>query len=435
MAKFLITIFTAILVIIGVTSLVLPLVFLFAHVGFVDLIWYFLSFVIGLSMIVLPATLPVALITKPIATKTGSLNGVLAVLSFGFGVVITLSFYGVLISWIGKMGLSFLHLRTEDVLGWVYFFSGIFVYFFSLSEIGLLRSSSRSYIGNISNNKKKSKYPLVELFFLGIFLGNIGVGGMHSGIPLLFLDASASGSVLYGWSLFFVHALGRISPLLLLVILSVRGVPVLEWLIARKEDIRRTSGWVMLVIAVFLTTFGFFGSDWFLGNFGYGSALIIPQSYVLLGNACLVFLLLFPIWFSYVKERRRTLINPELQTEKLQIQIDDLNDERLGVLAAEGMFDDVNSRQSDIGHEVEGLEKQKHIIKSVIHNGRANGSCEVTEQGKRERALRNQRNRSILFSGILITAFLIVPYELGGALRADAHTKTDLENSFNTIHE
>lgn len=436
MGKFLITIFTSILVIIGVVSLLLPPVFLFAHIGFVELLWYFLSFVIGLSMIVLPAMLPVALLAEPIATKKGFLSGVVAVLAFGFGVMITLSFYGILISWIGKMGLSFLHLRTEDVLGWVYFFSGIFVYIFSLSEIGLLRSSSRSYVGK-ANNNKESRHPQLELFFLGIFLGNIGIGGLHSGIPLLFLDASASGSVLYGWSLFFVHALGRIFPLLILVILSMRGVPALEWLMVRKEDIRRTSGWVMLIIAVFLTTFGFFGSDWFLGNLGYGKASIIPLSYVLLGNACLALLLLFPIWFSYAKERRRILITPELQAEKLQIRIDDLNEEHSGTVAVEGIFGDIaEKRQFNIDHEIKGLEKEKHIVTSVMHNGRENGSCDITEQRKRERLLRNQRNRGIMFSGALITLLLIIPYELSNTLRVEeGGNGVGRENSSGIFHE
>lgn len=436
MAKFLITILASVLVIIGIVFLLLPLPFLFTHIGFVGFAWYFLSFVIGLSMIVLPATLPVALIAVPIATKKGFLSGMIAVLSFGFGVMITLSFYGILISWVGKIGLSFLHLRTEDVLSWVYFFSGIFVYIFSLSEIGLLHSSSRSYIGKASNNKE-IRHPQLALFFLGIFLGNIGIGGLHSGIPLLFLDASASGSVFYGWSLFFIHALGRIFPLLILVILSMRGIPALEWLMTRKEDIRRLSGWVMLVVAVFLTTFGFFGSDWFLGNLGYGNMSIVPLSYVLFGNTLFVLLLLFPIWFSYAKERRRTLIDPELQTEKLQIRINDLHEEHSGTVAVEGIFGDVaEQRQFNIDHEVEGLKKEKHIVMSVMHNGKENGSCVVTEQRKREHALRNQRNRGILFSSILIIMLLIIPYEFGSVFRIEASTSAGLENSFtDAFHE
>lgn len=435
MAKSITTLFTSLLVLLGGISILLPLLFASEHFGYVDMIWYALSFFIGLSMIILPSALPVALLTVPLALEKGFLRGVGAVLSFGLGVVVTLSIYGVLISWAGKAGLSFLHLRTEDVLYWVYFFSGIFVYIVALSEIGLLRTKMSSYMGRTSKKNGRSN-PELELFFLGIFLGNIGVGGMHSGVPLLFLDASASGNVFYGWSLFFVNAIGRILPLLLLVVLSVRGVPALSWLILRKEEIRRMSGWVMLFIAVFLTTLGFFGSNWLLGNLEYNNTEVTPLSYVLLGNAFLSLLLLFPLWFSYFKARKDVLSDSTVRMEKIQDKIDDLHDEHSSIAVVSGLPDHVAVKHlGHIEHEVLGLEKEKRVIKSMVRHGVENVSHDSITQFSAKRELRAERNRGLLLSLFLICALLLIPYEfLGGANKAHRNA-IDFSSLYDTAHE
>ncbi|OGZ17608.1 MAG: hypothetical protein A2494_03035 [Candidatus Lloydbacteria bacterium RIFOXYC12_FULL_46_25] len=411
MAKFITATLTLFLVLMGGISIFLPIVLAPWGLGSVDLVWYFLSFLIGLSMIILPSALPVALLAVPIATKDGMLRGVSAVLSFGLGVMITLSFYGVLISLIGKAGLSFLGLHTEDVLYWMYFFSGIFVYILALSEVGILRSSFRSHVGAVRENGDH-KHPQLELFFLGIFLGNIGVGGMHSGIPLLFLDAGASGNILHGWLLFFVNAIGRIFPLLLLVVLSVRGVPALEWLMIRKEVIRRLSGWVMLAISVFLMTLGFFGYDWLVGNLRHEFSSVIPMSYVLLGNTFLVVLLLIPIWVSYLKERARVLGGANSGAKELQSRLDDLHEERAGIDAVLGVSPGfLEKAERHISHKIEGLEKEKHIAsRTKFHTEEsANGLPDE----KARVMLRQKRNRGIILSGVLVLSLLFLPYELG----------------------
>ncbi|MCH8748909.1 hypothetical protein IH781_04155, partial [Patescibacteria group bacterium] len=57
--------------------------------------WYLFSFVSGLSMIVLPCTLPLAFVIVPLSMGRGYLKGFSVALAFGLGVAITLIFYGI----------------------------------------------------------------------------------------------------------------------------------------------------------------------------------------------------------------------------------------------------------------------------------------------------------------------------------------------------
>lgn len=410
MAKFITATLVAFLLLMGGVSIFLPFILEPMSVGPIDIAWYFLSFFIGLSMIILPSALPAALVVVPIATKDGMLRGVSAVLSFGLGIMVTLSFYGVLISLVGRIGLSFLHLRTEDILYWMYFFSGIFVYILALSEIGVLRSVFRPYAGVVREDVLRVR-PLLELFFLGIFLGNIGVGGIHSGVPLLLLDASAHGNVFHGWSLFFVNAIGRIFPLLFLVVLSVRGIPALEWLVSRREVIRRSSGWFMLVIAVFFTTLGFFGYDWLWGNLS--ETTIVPLPYVLLGNTFLLLLLLLPLWLSYLGEHRRASLDLRRRTKNIMSRINTLNEERSGVHSVLGMTPHVAKKYlHHIDHEALRLEKERRIVSSMMYRMAAHRPHDVQAEEGKTNSSNKKRNLMILLSCLLVVLLLLIPCEV-----------------------
>lgn len=409
MKKNIITILGSLLVLMGGVSIFLPLLLAPASVGPVDVAWYLLSFIIGLSMVVLPTTLPAALLVVPLAARKGILHATGAIALFGAGILLTLSFYGVLISLMGKEGMSILGLHIEDVLYWSYFFSGIFVYILALGEIGLLRlpyaSPSLKEVKTIDVD-----HPRLELFFLGIFLGNIGISGVHSGIPLLLLDASTSGNIFYGWSLFFMNALGRMFPLLVLVILSVRGVPALEWVIARKKEIRHISGWAMLSVAVFLIVLGFFGSDWLSGNLRYGdNTQFVPISYVLLGNACLALLLLFPLWYSYFTERRRALFGDARGSvaHLEHFAEDHFSARSIAALAPET----AEKHLAHVTRDVEGVKKQQHILENIVRHDVSNTVRSSLKTGDRARSLRLERDIRIIFSSLLLLLLLLIPYE------------------------
>ena len=181
--------------------------------------------------------------------------------------------------------------------------------------------------------QKQSDY--LKALLLGLFLGNIGVGCPHPATPVILTRIAASGDVFYGWMLFFVHAIGRILPLILLALLAILGVNALQWLLSRKDKIERATGWGMVFVAGFILVLGLFTHDWWVAS-GQHTLLeeltqeerflgVIVQRFDLtepphahdlptgtglfgfplwLGNWVLVGLWLFPIWWYYFKKRR-----------------------------------------------------------------------------------------------------------------------------------
>lgn len=299
----------------------------------VGLGWYLFSFASGLTMIVLPCTLPLAFVIVPLSMGKGAGKGFGIALSFGLGVALTLSLYGVLAAAVGQVALETIGAPLETVKNWLYFVAGIFAYLFALSEIGLLNFRMPTYTGAAPGFiQKKGDY--LKALLLGLFLGNIGVGCPHPATPVILTRIAASGDIFYGWLLFFIHAVGRILPLLLLAVLGILGVNALTWLIQRKDKIERATGWGMVYVAAFILVLGFFTHDWwvnsgqhtlleeitgeekFLGTIAQKLGVEAPHTHepeegpalfgfpLWLGNWVLVFLWVLPLWWQYLKKLR-----------------------------------------------------------------------------------------------------------------------------------
>lgn len=227
--------------------------------------WFLFAFATGLSMIVLPCTLPLAFVIVPMSMGKGFGKGIVTALSFGAGVALTLSFYGVVAAALGGFAISELNAPLETVKNYVYAIAGIFVYIFALSEIGLLKFKMPSYTGSAPAFIQKQG-SFIKPFLLGMFLGNIGVGCPHPATPLLLIEIASSGDILYGWLLFLIHAIGRVIPLLILAGLAIIGVNGLNWLVTKKDKIERGTGWAMIFVAGFIFTLGFFTHDWWVNS-------------------------------------------------------------------------------------------------------------------------------------------------------------------------
>ena len=327
--------------------------FLFAPADRTGFGWYLFSFATGLTMIVLPCTLPLAFVIVPLSMGKGVKKGLGIAFSFGLGIAITLSLYGVLAAIVGKTAIGGLNAPLETVKNWVYFIAGIFAYLFALGEVGLIKFHMPTYTGAAPAFIQKQQ-DFLKALLLGLFLGNIGVGCPHPATPLLLVEIASSGNIFYGWTLFLVHALGRVLPLLLLAILGIAGVNGLSWLVARKDKIERATGWAMVFVAGFILVLGLFTHDWWVnsgihtqlesftqeerllnilgaklgtGNahhhgFADGSGLFaLPLA---LGSFVLVLLWLIPMWWWWIREREHVVhfdsnTTPELHTmeEKL----------------------------------------------------------------------------------------------------------------------
>ena len=303
--------------------------------------WYLFSFAAGLSMIVLPCTLPLAFVIVPLSMGKGVVKGLGMAFFFGLGVVLMLSAYGVIAAIVGGVAIDSLGAPLEVVKNWVYFIAGIFALLFALSELGFLNFKMPTYTGAAPAFIQK-RQDFLKAFFLGMFLGNIGIGCPHPATPLIFIEIATSGDIFYGWSLFFIHALGRVLPLLFLAFLGILGVNGLSWLVARKEKVERATGWAMVFVAGFILTLGLFSHDWWVNsgmhtqfekltqeesflniiNKNLGTTAVHEHGMATgtglfglplwLGNWVLVFLWLAPLWWWWSRERKRIRdISPE----------------------------------------------------------------------------------------------------------------------------
>lgn len=227
--------------------------------------WYLFSFAAGLSMIILPCTLPLAFVIVPLSMGKGIAKGFLIALAFGVGVAITLSMYGLITAAIGKTAIEKAGADLETVKNWMYFIAGLFAYLFALGELKLIRFRMPSYSGAFPGFIQKQK-DVWKALLLGLFLGNIGVGCPHPATPVILTRIAVSGDIFYGWLLFFVHAIGRILPLIFLAILGILGVNALAGLVKHKEKIERATGWAMVFVASFILILGLFSHDWWVSS-------------------------------------------------------------------------------------------------------------------------------------------------------------------------
>ena len=152
-----------------------------AHIG---LGWYALSYAAGLTMIVLPCTLPLAFVVVPLSMGKGPVKGLSIALAFGVGVVATLSMYGVVTAYLGNAAISGLGASIETVKNYMYLFAGLFAYVFALGELGLVKFRMPTYSGAYPMFIQRQK-DVIKALMLGLFLGNIGIGCPHPATPFI----------------------------------------------------------------------------------------------------------------------------------------------------------------------------------------------------------------------------------------------------------
>src|SRR3989344_200389 len=136
--------------------------------------WYLFSYAMGLTMIVLPCTFPLAFVIVPLSLGKGPMKGLGMALSFGIGVVITLSMYGVLAAIIGKTFIGALGIQGEVLKNWLYFIAGGIAYLFALGELGLIKFRMPTYSG-AAPKIIQEKGDYLKALLLGLFLGNCAV--------------------------------------------------------------------------------------------------------------------------------------------------------------------------------------------------------------------------------------------------------------------
>ena len=214
-----------------------------------------LAYTSGLSMIVLPCTLPAVFVIVPLSLGRSYRRGFTMALLFGLGLTLTIGAYGVAVAYLGKI----LYLDQVTLLMWLT--AAVAAYLFGLSELGLIPWRAPSYAGPLpAAIQQQGDY--LKAFGMGLLLGNAGIGCPNPAFYVLLTYIAGSGSLVTGATYGLIHGIGRATPLLALSILAILGVNATGWLLSKRERIEKLVGW---------------------GLIGLGS-LMIPKGY-LLGHA------------------------------------------------------------------------------------------------------------------------------------------------------
>lgn len=284
-----------------------------------------LAYAAGLSMIFLPCTLPLAFIIVPLTMGHKPKKGLIMALLFGLGISITLAIYGVLTAGIGSF------LGVDKATRIMFTLGGTAALLFGLSELKLLKFTVPGFSGATPTWIQKKK-DYAKIFFMGLFLGNAGVGCPNPAFYILFTYIATTGSLLTGGWLAFIHGIGRATPLIFLAILGLLGVNSLKWISNKKSAVDKMMGWGLMVVGSFILTYGIMGMRWWedgpihiaWNNFVFniapnlaeleGHDLLVPRGFVdapiWVGWAFFLGLVAIGIvWYKMRKKNNQEIIN------------------------------------------------------------------------------------------------------------------------------
>ncbi len=214
-----------------------------------------LSFAGGVSNIFLPCTLPLAFIIVPLSMEQSYRKGLGMAVLFGLGLTITLGFYGVSVAAIGK------YVGLDQATRIMYSVAGIAALLFGLSELKLVRFELPAYTRTPRFIEERSDY--LKVFFLGLFLGNAGVGCPNPATYVLLIYVASTGNLWDGFWLMGMNGVGRALPLVFLSVIAILGVNALPGLLKRKAAVDKFVGWSLVLIASFIVLNGIFGHLWY----------------------------------------------------------------------------------------------------------------------------------------------------------------------------
>lgn len=217
-----------------------------------------LSFAGGVSNIVLPCTLPLVFIIVPLSMGKGYKKGLTMALLFSLGLVVTLAIYGAAIALVGK------YLGLDQATKYLYIVAGIAALIFGLAELALISFAMPSYSKVPAFIQRQSDYA--KSLFLGLFLGNAGIGCPNPVTYLILAAAAGTGSAAVGAWYMAVNGLGRVLPLIFLSVLGIIGVNAATSLLKRRATVDKITGWALIVIASFIILNGVFGHLWYEGS-------------------------------------------------------------------------------------------------------------------------------------------------------------------------
>jgi len=222
--------------------------------------WLVIAYIAGLSMIVLPCTLPLVFIIVPLSMGKGYKKGLSMALLFSAGLVITITSYGVAIALLGQSA------SLDQISTVMFLIAGTAAFVFGLSQLKIISLKMPSYSGTPKFIQKRGEYA--KSFFMGLLLGNAGVGCPNPLFYWILIYIAGTGSIEIGASVGLVHGVGRAIPLILMSVLAIIGINATKSLTVKRESIERASGWMLIIIGAFLIINGLpEGHEWYEETF------------------------------------------------------------------------------------------------------------------------------------------------------------------------
>jgi len=222
--------------------------------------WLIISYLAGLSMIILPCTLPLVFIIIPLSMGKGGRKGLLMAAMFGAGLTITIMFYGLGIGILGQTA------DLDQISIYMFLIAGLAAFLFGLSQLKLFELKLPTYSGTPKFIQNRGDYS--KSFFMGLLLGNAGVGCPNPLFYWLLIYVASTGSAEIGASLGIVHGVGRAIPLILLSVLAIIGVNATKGITSSRVNIEKITGWMLIIIGAFLIIQGIPGGhEWYESTF------------------------------------------------------------------------------------------------------------------------------------------------------------------------
>ena len=222
--------------------------------------WLVIAYVAGLSMIILPCTMPVVFVIVPLSMGHGYKKGLGMALLFGAGLVATITLYGLGVAALGNT------ISLDQISFTMFVIAGIIAYVFGLSQLKLVELKIPTYSGTPNFILKRGDYT--KSLFMGLLLGNAGVGCPNPMFYWLLIYIAGTGSFEIGSSLGLVHGVGRAIPLILISALAIIGINTTKGLVKNRLKIENITGWMLVFLGSFLIINGMPGGhQWYEETF------------------------------------------------------------------------------------------------------------------------------------------------------------------------
>ncbi|MDH3281541.1 MAG: cytochrome C biogenesis protein [Gammaproteobacteria bacterium] len=216
-----------------------------------------LSYTAGLSMIVLPCTLPLVFVIVPLCMGQSYRQGFIMALLFGLGLTVTLTLYANVVALVGSW------LGMDQATRFMLVVAGLAAWIFGLGELGYYTLKLPTYTGGVPRFIIE-RQDYLKAFLMGLFLGNAGVACPNPAFYVLLTHIATVGEIGEASLLGSIHGLGRATPLIFLAILGMLGVNATQAVIKRKVAVEKAIGWGLIIVGSIILTMGLFGHHWLL---------------------------------------------------------------------------------------------------------------------------------------------------------------------------